>query len=255
MTMKSILVLLSILIITGTTVFGQDSTLKEEQIQSIEKLIRVFKTKSKRKIADLVYYPLRREYPLKDVKHKNDFIRRFDDIFDRALIDLVAKSKIDDWSEVGWRGIMLENGILWISDEGKIMTVNYQSPREKQLLVHAIQDNRNQLPKSLQQFNKPLYLIFTKHYKIRIDKKADGIYRYAAWKIRQAKSEPDIIVENGVLEFHGSGGNHTITFKNNAYTYAVSIIEIGSTDTPDAILEVLKDGKTILTEDGDIKRN
>jgi len=212
--MKATFIVIAVLIATATTALGQNSELKKEQIQSIQKLINTFKTKNKTKISDLIYYPLRREYPLKDVKDKNDFIQRFDDIFDKGFIDHVAKSKTSDWSEVGWRGIMLDNGTLWIDDDGKIMTVNYQSLKEKQLLANAIQADKNQLPKSLQNFDKPLYLIFTKNYKIRIDEKSEGIYRYAAWKIKNQKSEPDIIIENGVLEFQGSGGNHTITCRS-----------------------------------------
>jgi hypothetical protein len=253
--MKSTFILIAVSIATATTTFGQNNGLKKEQIQSIQKLINTFKAKDKAKIADLISYPLRRQYPLKDVQNKNDLIKRFDDIFDKDFLDKVAKSKISDWSEVGWRGIMLDDGALWINDDGKIVTVNYQSSKEKQLLVNAIQADNNQLPKSLQDFEKPAYLIFTKNYKIRIDEKAEGIYRYAAWKIKNAKSEPDIIIENGVMEFQGSGGNHTITFKNNGYTYVVSINVIGTADDPDATLEVLKDDKTILSEEGKIKRN
>ena len=253
--MKSTFILLAVSILTGTIAFGQNSELKKEQIQSIQKLNNTFKTSNKTKIADLIYYPLRREYPLKDVKDKNDFIQRFDDIFDKEFLDHVGKSKISDWSEVGWRGIMFDNGTLWIDDDGKIVTVNYQSPKEKQLLINAIQADKNQLPKSLQDFEKPVYLIVTKNYKIRIDETKEGVYRYAGWKIKSTKSEPDIIIENGGLEFQGSGGNHTITFNNNGYTYTVSINELGTVDTPDATLEVSKQDKTLLTEDGKIKRN
>jgi hypothetical protein len=253
--MKSSFIIIATLVVTATTAFGQNSELKREQIQSIQKLVNIFKTKNKTKIADLIYYPLRREYPLKDVKDKNDFVRRFDDIFDKEFIDHIANSKLTDWAEVGWRGIMLDNGTLWIDDDGKIISVNYQSPKEKQLLANTIQADKNQLPKSLRNFDKPLYLIFTKNYKVRIDEKSEGIYRYAAWKIKSQKIDPDIIIEKGVLEFQGSGGNHTITFKNNGYTYVISIIEIGTADNPDAKLEVIKNDKTILTEDGKIKRN
>ena len=253
--MKSTIILIAVIIATATTTFGQNNGLKKEQIQSIQKLINTFKATDKAKIADLISYPLRRQYPLKDVRDKNDLLKRLDDIFDKDLLDKVAKSKISDWSEVGWRGIMFDDGALWIEDDGKIMAVNYQSSKEKQLFVNAIQADKNQLPKSLQDFEFPTYLIFTKNYKIRIDEKAQGIYRYAAWKIKNAKSEPDIIIENGVMELQGNGGNHTITFKNNGYTYIVSINVIGPADDPDATLEVLKEDKTILTEGGKIKRN
>lgn len=174
--MKSTFILIAVSIATATTTFGQNNGLKKEQIQSIQKLINTFKAKDKAKIADLISYPLRRQYPLKDVQNKNDLINRFDDIFDKDFLDKVAKSKISDWSEVGWRGIMFDDGALWINDDGKIVTVNYQSSKEKQLLVNAIQADNNQLPKSLQDFEKPAYLIFTKNYKIRIDEKAEGIY-------------------------------------------------------------------------------
>ena len=69
------------------------SELKKEQIQSIQKLINTFKTKNKTKIADLISYPLRREYPLKDVEDKNDFIQRFEDIFDKG-VELSLKSVV-----------------------------------------------------------------------------------------------------------------------------------------------------------------
>jgi hypothetical protein len=160
------------------------------------------------------------------VKDKTDFIQRFDEIFDAALIDRIAKSRIEDWAEVGWRGIMFDDGTIWIDDDGEIGASNYQSAKEKQLLINAIRAGKNELPKSLQDFEKPRYLILTKNYKIRIDEKSEGSYRYAAWKIMNKNSEPDIALETGVLEFQGSGGNHTITFKNDDYTYVISIIKM-----------------------------
>lgn len=254
-TMKSRFILFFTLIALEATAFAQTSELKYEQIQAIQNLVDVIKTKNKAKIANVIFYPLRREYPLKDVMDKNDFIQRFDELFDKEFIDHIAKSKIKDWSEVGWRGIMLDNGTIWIDDGGKIAAINYQSAKEKQLLIKAIQTDKNQLPKSLQNFEKPMYLLFTKNYKIRIDEKTEGIYRYAAWKTKDQKSEPDIIIENGVLEFQGSGGNHTITFKNNGYTYIISINEIGAIGDPGVTLQIVKRGKAILSENGEIKRN
>jgi hypothetical protein len=251
--MKSIFILIAFVI--ATTAFGQDGERTKEEIQAIQKTINTFKTKDKTKIADLIYYPLSREYPLKDVQNKNDFIKRFDDIFDKEFLDKVIKSKINNWSRLGWRGIMFDDGNIWIGDDGKIITVNYQSTKEKQLLANAIQVDKNQLPTSLQDFQKPTYLIFTKNYKIRVDEKMEGIYRYAAWKIKNPKSEPDVIIENGVRDFQGSGGNETITFKNNGYTYLVSVNKIGTGNEPDATLEVLKQDKRILIEDGRIKSN
>jgi hypothetical protein len=253
--MKSKLILFYFLIIIQTTVLGQTSELKRGQIHAIQQLINVFKTNNKIKIAESIDYPLRREYPLKDVKNKTDFIQRFDQIFDKDFINHVANSKIKDWAEVGWRGIMFDNGTIWIDDNGKITSINYQSPKEKELLAHSIHENKSQLPKSLQSFEKPMYLIITKNYKIRIDQMSEGIYRYAAWKIKNQKSEPEVVIENGALDNDGSGGNEKITFKKNEFTYVVYINEVGEGDFPDASLEVRKGEQTILTENGRIKRN
>jgi hypothetical protein len=253
--MKSTLILCSFLFAILTTAIGQNDDLTKQQRLSIQKLITIFKSKNKTKIAELIIYPLRREYPLKDVKDKNEFIQRFDDIFYKQIIDQVSNSTLTDYSQVGWRGIMFDDGKFWIDDNGRIMSINYKSSKEKKIKDTLIRADRNQLPKSLQVFEKPLYLIFTKNYKIRIDEKAHDTYRYAGWKINNPKSEPDIIIENGILEYQGSGGNHTITFKNNVYTYLVSIIMLGTKDDPDATLEVSKDGKTLMTENGKIKRN
>src|ERR1700753_2326559 len=116
---------------------AQDGHLQPAQIEATQNLIDAFKSRNAKKIADFVYFPLRREYPLKDVKNKDDFIRRFDEIFDEYLVSHIANSKIKDWSEVGWRGIMLDNGIVWIDDSGKITGTNYQSVKEKRLLAGA----------------------------------------------------------------------------------------------------------------------
>jgi hypothetical protein len=242
-------------IFSWTVSLGQNSSLSTEQKKSIQQLINVFKSNNKTKIAGSVSYPLRREYPLKDVKNKRELIVRFDEVFDKTIMNLISKSKINDWTEIGWRGIMLNSGDIWIDDDGIIQVINYQSANEKRLLVEAIRRDKNQLPKRLQNFAKPIYLITTKSYKIRIDQKSEGVYRYAAWNISDPKIDPDIIIENGVIKMDGSGGNHTITFKNNGFVYSISINRMGTPDIADATLEVLKQEKTILTEDGDIIRN
>jgi hypothetical protein len=236
-------------------VLAQTGELKNRQVHAIQQLINVFKTNNKIKIAESIDYPLRREYPLKDVKNKTDFIQRFDEIFNKDFINSVANSKIKDWAQVGWRGIMFDDGTMWIDEKGKITSINYQSPKEKELLAHSIQENKSQLPKSLQSFEIPMYLIITKNYKIRIDQMSEGIFRYAAWKNKNQKTEPDIVIENGALEFDGSGGNEEITFKINEFTYIIYINEVREGNFPDASLEVKRGEQTLLTENGRIKRN
>ena len=78
-------------------VSGQDLTIKNQKI--VEKFIETIKTKDKEKIGNLVRYPLMREYPIPEVKNKNDLSKRFDEIFDTKLLTLIVKSKIKtDWA-------------------------------------------------------------------------------------------------------------------------------------------------------------
>jgi hypothetical protein len=59
-----------------------------------------------------------------------------------------------------------------------------------------------------------------------------------------------LILNNGVLDFQRSGGNHEISFVNGNYTYKIYRWKLGPIDTPDITLEVEKDGERILMEDG-----
>lgn len=117
-----------------------------------------------------------------------------------------------------------------------------------------IDREKENLHNSLKTFESPTYKIKTKNYLIRIDELTNNKYRYASWKISDKEtSKPDIILNDGELEFEGSGGNHVITFVQGKYTYKVYRNIIGEESTPDITLEIEKNGKTILSEDGTLK--
>ena len=65
---------------------------------------------------------------------KEEFKERFNEVFDEMLIDKIANSSKDQWSAVGAKGTMLDNGEVWVDDvDGKIIAVNYQSDFELRL--------------------------------------------------------------------------------------------------------------------------
>jgi hypothetical protein len=226
--------------------------LEEYKIDSINNVIDLFKEKNISKILSKINFPLYREYPIPPIKDREEFRQRFSEVFDNILIDKIANSKIDQWSEVGWRGIMLDNGVLWMANsDGTITSINYQSDFEKNLLEDLIAKEKEDLHISLKTFESPTYKIKTKNYLIRIDELTNNKYRYASWKRSEKESSiPNIILDNGELEYQGSGGNHVFTFTNNNYTYRVYRTIMGEPGSPDIILEVKKNGKVILTEDG-----
>lgn len=226
--------------------------LESYKIESISSVITLFKEKNIDKISSIIRFPLRREYSIPAIQDKKEFKQRFSEVFDKILIDKIANSKIEQWSEVGWRGIMLDDGVVWMANsDGIITAVNYQSDFEKKLRSDLIAKEKENLHISLKTFESPTYKIRTKNYLIRVDELNNDKYRYASWKISEKEtSKPDIILNNGELKFEGSGGNHIITFVQGKYTYKVYRNIIGEENSPDITLEIEKDSKTVLSEDG-----
>ncbi|RKO69490.1 hypothetical protein D7322_22110 [Sphingobacterium puteale] len=213
-------------------------------------IISLFKQKNIDEISTVINYPLKRENPIPAITKPNEFKQRFQEVFDQTLVDLIAHSKPDQWTVVGWRGIMLDNGTLWIDSEaGKITAVNYQSPFEKNLRQTLIQKQKEHIHHSLKQFKKPVYTIKSEKYLIRIDELTNGKYRYASWNSEKKENmPPDIILSNGKLDFEGSGGNHVIVFTNGIYTYAIYRNIIAEKDATDITLVVKKNKQKILTQ-------
>ena len=89
--------------------------LADDKVESINNVIELFKSNNVDKIADIISFPLDRQYPIPSIKNKNEFTKRFSEVFDKILIDKIANSKIEQWSEVGWRGIMLDDGVVCVS--------------------------------------------------------------------------------------------------------------------------------------------
>lgn len=219
---------------------------------NVIKIITAFKQQDLNKISRLVNYPLVREYPIPSIKNANELRIRFHEVFDDSLVNMIARSKTIQWNEVGWRGIMLDNGVVWTdSYDGKIFAVNYQSSFEKNLKDQLIEKQRQSVHVSLQKFIRPFYKIKTAHYLIRIDEVTEDHFRYVSWKKGKLESTlPDLVLENGQLELQGNAGNLLITFTNNNYSYRVYRNVIGEEKAPDITLEVEKDGVIILTEGG-----
>lgn len=225
--------------------------LEDKEIERIKALIALFKKKDIDGISNKISYPLYRQYPIPQIKDKEEFKKRFSEVFDQILIEKIANSQISEWSEVGWRGIMFENGDLWMDIDGVITSINYQSGFEKNLLTSLIANEKDNLHTSIQTFKNPIYKIKTKIFLIRIDELSAYNYRYAAWKVNEKEtSKPNLVINNGQIEYEGSGGNHVITFVNGIYTYKVYRNVIGTDTSPDITLEVEENGKVILKTDG-----
>jgi len=225
--------------------------LEQKYHESVLPVITAFKTQDRAAIAAHIRYPLKRRYPLPDIKNEAEFINRFDEVFDEELVAVIASSNINtDWDSVGWRGIMLNNGVMWIDTDGKVIAVNTQNTTEQAHSEKLIAQDKQSLHSSIKTFQKPILDWKTANYRVRIDDLGDGNFRYASWSIDKNPSDkPDIVLINGDITFEGSGGNHHYTFKNGRYSYVLHVTIIGCDTSSLGWLEVYKDDKQLLFED------
>lgn len=131
---------LRIILILFITIFGlqmqyaYSTSLNNDEKRIVENFINIIKENNINKLSDLIVYPLNREYLLQKIANKEDFIKYYDVIFDKNFISLIINSNInEDWRTVGWRGIVFDNGLLWMDFNGKIYAINYISKKEQEI--------------------------------------------------------------------------------------------------------------------------
>ncbi|TDP04209.1 hypothetical protein [Flavobacterium sp. 245] len=249
--MKKIL-FFAFIVFSLQNVDGQD--LKPEYQKFVKSFIANVKSNNKDGVASFISFPIGREYPIPAVKNKADFIKRYDQIFDANLKkEIINSNPAKDWAEMGWRGIMLGQGDIWMDTNGKIITINYQSQAEKDLKNKLIAGEKGKLHSSIATFKAPVYVLETSKFRIRIDDLGNDNYRYASWSIKKPMSEkPDLVITNGKWISDGSGGNSHYDFKKDVYLYQCYIIVIGTSDSPPAQLTISQNGKEILNQNAKI---
>ncbi|TDW50243.1 hypothetical protein EV144_102679 [Flavobacterium sp. 270] len=243
--------ILSLFLIVLSVNFAPAQDLKPEYQKGIIYFIDCVKNNKKEAVAGLIKFPFGREYPIPVVKNKAEFIKRYDQIFDTTLKNKIIKSNpAKDWSQMGWRGIMLYQGDVWMDEEGHLISINYQSKAESDLKAKLIKGQQNALHPSIAKFKAPVCVLETSKFRIRIDDLGNDNYRYASWSLNQKMSEkPDLVITNGKFVADGSGGNHHYEFKKGIFLYECDIIVLGEDSSPPARLIIYQNAKEILTQD------
>lgn len=227
-----------------------DEAMPQEYIHLVQGLIDAAKANDLEVIAKRVAYPLKREYPIPAIQNTQEMIARFDQVFDPKLLEQIAHSKIEaDWQTMGWRGIMLGSGVVWLDFDGKIIAINYQTAVEAKLKAEFIAKQQTVLHPSVSEFVSPALSWETAKFTIRVDDMGNSQYRYAAWAKGKALSEkPDLVLNKGKLVFDGSGGNHSYQFRSGPYQYYCYVTVLGGSDSPLGELVVFKNDQEILTQ-------
>ncbi|MDR6543320.1 hypothetical protein ABIC56_003317 [Acinetobacter bereziniae] len=244
--MKNLLIFITIL--SSSTAFADN--LNSQQLKDVQLVIALFKQKNISAISNHIVYPLAREEPLPSIQPPTEMKQRFNQVFDAKLIQNIANSKPSQWQSVGWRGVMLDSGTVWLEGH-QIKAVNYSSDAEQKLKAQLISQQKQKLHPSLRNFSKPDLQFKTTKFQIRIDEMPNGQYRYAAWGVNQSQTEiPDLILNQGKVVMDGSGGDHHYIFNSGGYQYIIYRNLLGTSETPDVQLEVTLKAKTVLSQNG-----
>ncbi|MCJ8289501.1 MAG: hypothetical protein HRT58_07530 [Crocinitomicaceae bacterium] len=244
--MKNLIKNSALILLLFVSMNGVAQTLSEEQNAGVTKFIEHVNDRNWEELSESISYPLRRKYPVPAIENKADFIKRHNELFDDNLISMIANSSIENnWSEVGWRGIMLEDGEIWLDGVGNLIGINYQTAAEKTIETELIEADRASLPVFFQDFDRPILQMDTEKFFIRIDQMKDESFRFIGWigGVRNPNSDPIEIIEEGILEHQGTGGNLTYTFVSDFGKFVCSINVMTEGNSPVGELEIYRDEK------------
>lgn len=175
----------------------------------IQKIIHAAASGDRQQLVRLIHYPLGRPYPIPSIKSPKECLERFDEVFDGPTLSKIASSHPKhDWDRMGWRGIMLGDGDVWLDEDYKIIAINHETEAGKALLARLITKDKERLPAALRDFDAPRLEFTTQHFLIRVDLKGDD-YRLLVFKGHSYKRLLYMRL-HGDFEFDGSGGNSYI---------------------------------------------
>jgi hypothetical protein len=224
--------------------------LNKKYLPVVTDFIASVKSGSIEKLSTKISFPLKRAYPIPPIKNKQEFAKRYREVFDDEFIKKIINSKpLTDWSDVGWRGIMLLNGELWLDTDGKLIAVNHQSKLEAKEQARLINAEKNKLHPSILNFKQPVLVFETVQYRIRIDDLGNNNYRYASWPIKsKIGDKPALVLSNGQYEPDGSGGSGNFNFKSGVYLYTCFISARGENNALGYLI-IKENGKEILSQE------
>lgn len=214
----------------------------------VDELKDILRSGDKIKLAKKIV-PLQRDYPVPDIETEADFIKRYDQIFDENLVDAILNSSTQfDWDELSSRYLRLrsDHGV-WMDFEGKIIKIDYIPEKGKEYEKMLIDEIKESLHSSLSDLDSPVLYLETKDFKARVDKLKKSGYRFACWSINNGiNKKPDLILEKGVLENYGNGGNHAYVFTNNDLKYKVEFELLGSAESDLGVFLRVENGNKII---------
>ncbi|MFB2701342.1 hypothetical protein [Aeromonas veronii] len=229
-------------------VSADEEQLPAEYRPFVQQLVDAAEARDHQALANQMKYPFKQEYPISAIKTPAEMLTRFDEVFDDAILKSISTSRVgQDWQAMGWRGIMLGSGEVWMDFDGKVIGINHQTAQAAKLKAELIARQKSDLHPSVREYKSPELMWQTEKFTIRIDELDDGHYRYASWaKGKTLADKPDLVLNNGTVRVEGTGGNHTYLFTSGPYRYECVVTVLGERGVPPGELVVYKNDVEIV---------
>ncbi len=203
-----------------------------EDTHIVNRFIRSVAAGDQGGLAEIVSFPLPRNYPLPSIQTAQEFVQLYDEMIDEEFTRTIAASDQYDCGRQGWRPLSIvrsdanepERGgvpLVWFDAGGNVARIWHETEIASRRRTQLVEVERNQLHSSLSEYVYPVLEWETCTHRVRIDDLGNA-FRYAAWRVdRFRNDEPDIVMTNGELVSEGTEGHRYFIFQNSEYKYLV----------------------------------
>lgn len=133
----------------------QDILASDSISQPVKKMVKAVSDDDSVAFADMVSYPLKRQYPLRDIETKEEMKRNYKKIVDDSLKRVITHSGPEEWTDYGWLGMSINGGeYVFVADS--ITDIPYMSVQEKAERDSLIKADIASLHESLREGWEPL---------------------------------------------------------------------------------------------------
>lgn len=198
------------------------NALTEEQITAVRTFQEDVRSGDHDKIASHFNFPFDIGYPLPDIKNKDDFLARYDLLFDKYIEEDIVFS--NNWSHIGWhRGIACNSGnLLWGDVDSTLFVItafNTHTEAYYKAWQKEVDAQRRRVHPSLRGYTRPVVVARSGSCIFRVDEVPDGILRLALWnKGKTMMDRPDYVNQDGFQCQEGSIGYPDWQFVNGKDT-------------------------------------
>lgn len=230
--MKITIGILTLLFLNLNSIAQNRAPISEDRQHQIDTIAELVRNDRINELADRILFPIRRPNPIPNLKTKEDFILYYPILFDSAFKAKLTNTKFDRSNTIDRDdGFGLLLGDIWLIDDGRIMTINYNSQNEEKLQIALHQELENKMHSSVSDWKSNVLVCETDKFLIRIDYIENNELRYISWtKPKKINEKPDLILLDGNQEFHGTAGGITYRFKSGEWVYQVDRVEIAEND-------------------------